>query len=641
MAGLIGIGQSALMAAYAQLQTTGHNIANANTPGYSRQEAILATAGGYYTGGGFLGSGVDLVTVQRRYDQFLTAELGSQSAAAAAAGKRAEMLGRIDRLLADTDNGLGVAYDELGSALADVVNRPFDPSARQAVLTRADALAQRLRGLDGELRQLGRETEQRIAQSAGSANLLLDGIARLNERIAQAGGSHAPNDLLDERDAMLLELNGYLKATSYTQDDGTVTVFAAGGEGLVVGNRAAKLAVEPDPIDPARQRVVLETGSTRLPLGAASLGGGAIAGLLQFRDGDLQAARTRVGQLAAGLAGAYNAQQSAGLDASGEPGQPMFALGVPEVLASSRNGGDAKIGVRVVDGTKVAASDYAIRYEDAAGGPRYTLTRLSDGQSWQHDDPSTPLRVDGLEFVFPNGSGSATGTPVAGDSFVVRSASVLAAGFTAVLGSGARLATGLAMTAELGAANTGDLTVRGFELADPADPDRYAAASLRYIGGNAFELRRGDPPASTGTTIAWNPGEPLAYGGWTIAVQGRPEVGDTIDVVAVADPSTDNRNARAMVALAESGIVGDETFSDAFAALLVDAGTRAESAQATEAVSQRLLGDARAAHASQSGVNLDEEAARLMQYQQMYQAAARVIQAAQSMFDALLGATAR
>src|SRR5690606_3140126 len=125
--------------------------------------------------------------VQRRYDQFLTAELGSQSAAAAAAGKRAEMLGRIDRLLADTDNGLGVAYDELGSALADVVNRPFDPSARQAVLTRADALAQRLRGLDGELRQLGRETEQRIAQSAGSANLLLDGIARLNERIAQAG----------------------------------------------------------------------------------------------------------------------------------------------------------------------------------------------------------------------------------------------------------------------------------------------------------------------------------------------------------------------------------------------------------------------------------------------------------------------
>src|SRR5690606_7285357 len=103
---------------------------------------------------------------------------------------------------------------------------------------------------------------------------------------------HAPNDLLDERDAMLLELNGYLKATSYTQDDGTVTVFAAGGEGLVVGNRAAKLAVEPDPIDPARQRVVLETGSTRLPLGAASLGGGAIAGLLQFRDGDLQAART-------------------------------------------------------------------------------------------------------------------------------------------------------------------------------------------------------------------------------------------------------------------------------------------------------------------------------------------------------------
>ena len=195
------------------------------------------------------------------------------------------------------------------------------------------------------------------------------------------------------------------------------------------------------------------------------------------------------------------------------------------------------------------------------------------------------------------------------------------------------------MTAETGAANAGDLTVRSFALVDPADPDRHTPATLRY-NGTGFDLTRGVPPVSAGT-IAWTPGQPIDYAGWSIAVQGTPASGDTVDIVTVADPSADNRNARAMLALAEGGIVGGETFSDAFAALLVDTGTRAESALATEAVSQRLLGDARAAHASQSGVNLDEEAARLMQYQQMYQAAARVIQAAQSMFDALLGATAR
>lgn len=638
MAGLLSVGQSALLAAYAQLQTTGHNIANANTPGYSRQEAVFATAPSHYTGGGFLGSGVDLVTVQRRYDQFLSGELSLQTAAAAAAGTRAEMLGRVDSLLADTDNGLGAVFDEFNAALADLVNRPFDPSARQAVLMRADTLAHRLSSLDGQLRQLGAEADQRVAQSTGTVNRLLDGIAQLNERIAQASASgHTPNGLLDERDAMLVELNGHLKANAHTQADGTITVFAASGEGLVVGNRAARLVSEPDPADNTRQRVVLEFGATRLPMSAGALGGGSIAGLLQFRDNDLQAARARLGQMAAGLAGAFNAQQAAGVDAQGAPGQPMFALGRPEVLAASGNGGSAAIAVKVIDGMAVAASDYSLAYD----GSVYTVTRLSDGVSWQHaglsqtvGGASVGLRVDGLEFEL------LAGGPAAGDRFTIRSATALAAGMANLLSAGSQLASGQAMSAARDANNAGDLSVAGFEIVDPHAPGLRVPVVLSY-NGSGFDVAVGTPPVAAGT-LAWTPGETVEYQGWKLSLTGTPQPGDSVAVTEISGPAHDNRNARAMLALADRTIVGGAaTFSDAFAGLLVDAGTRVAAASAAEAVAQRLLGDAQAAQAAHSGVNLDEEAARLMQYQQMYQAAARVIQAAQSMFDALLGATAR
>lgn len=549
MAGLLGVGQGALMAAYAQLQTTGHNIANANTPGYSRQEAQLATAGGRYSGGGFLGMGVDLVTVQRRYDRFLSAELSASTAAASADRARAEQLGRLDRLLADTDAGIGIAIDDLNAALADVANRPFDPSAREAVLQRADTLAQRLRETDAQILRIGVETDERIVQSVSDTNQLLDRFAALNERIAmQIGSGHAPNDLLDERDRVLLQINELLKATAHAQDDGTVNLYAAGGEGLVVGGRAAKLVAEADPLDASRQRVLLENGAMRLPLDAASFGGGSLGGLTTFRSDDLTAMRTRLGRLAEGIADAFNAQQALGVDATGAPGTDLF-----------------------------------------------------------HYD-------DGI--------------------------------FTRVLPSGARLATAYAVTAQLPATNTGDVSVTGFEV-QAADPDLRDPIELRFTTPGTVE--RFD--VATGTSLGSVPyveNAPITFHGWSITLRGTPQPGDKVTIVPVADPATDNRNVRAMIALSDRPTVAasgpgdpEATFSGAFAAMLAEIGSRTRSAQASEVASTSLLGHASAAQARHSAVNLDEEAARLLQYQQMYQAAAKVIQAAQSMFDTLLSATAR
>ncbi|MCL4185908.1 MAG: flagellar hook-associated protein FlgK, partial [Burkholderiaceae bacterium] len=488
MSALLSIGQSALLAAYAQLRTTGHNIANANTPGYTRQETVLASAGGQHTGAGFFGQGVDIVTVQRRYDGFLAAELSSSTALAAADSARAEQLGRLDNLLADTDNGIGVAIDELNAALADLVNRPGDASARQIVLARADALALRMRTVDAQLQQLGQDSSERIGYAATSASDLLGRIASLNGRIAaSAGAGQQPNDLLDERDRLLLDLNGYLKATAYTQADGTVSVFAAGGEALVVGNRAATLRAEPDPLDASRQRVVIALGATELAVSADTLGGGSIAGLLRFRDQDLQSARARLGQLAGALAEAFNRQQSLGVDASGAAGQPMFALGEPRATAASTNAGSARLVASVVDGTQLAASDYEIRYD----GAQYLITRSADGL--QRSYATLPQTIDGLQIGLDSGSG----TPAPGDRFQLRSATSIAAGFTRTLSSGAGLATGHAVSAAGAGSNTGDVAVAAFSV-DAADPNLSQPVALTFTAGGPCDGARRPPPRPPG-----------------------------------------------------------------------------------------------------------------------------------------------
>ncbi len=538
MAGLLGIGQSALMAAYAQLQTTGHNIANANTPGYSRQEAVLATANGTYTGAGFLGSGVDVVTVQRRYDRFLTAELASSTAASAADTARAAHLERLQRVLADTDNGIGAALDDLNLALADVVNRASDPTARQVVVQRAETLALRIRNADSQMRALGRDADDQIAHSAERVNELLQQFAGLNERIAALRGSgHAPNDLLDERDRVLMQLNGYLKVTAHEQDDGTVNLFAAAGEGLIVGTRAAALEVGADPVDPSKQRIVLRNGSAALPMNADSFGGGSIAGWMRFRDVDLAQTRGALSGVAQQIADTYNDRQALGVDIDGNPGSDLFDYG-------------------------------------------------------------------GLDHEFRS-----------------------------LLLSGNRLAAGYAVTAQVGAVNSGDAAIFAFDVIDGSDAALKNAVSIVFDDDNG-NYTITDSVTSTSWTGSYTAGQPIEHNGWSLSLRGTPKTGDLVQVVPNRNPGTDGRNAHAM-------ITSSERLTDGFATIIGDLGARTQSAQASVTASSGLLSNAQAGHAEHSAVNLDEEAARLLQYQQMYQAAAKVIQAAQAMFDTLLAATAR
>ena len=541
MAGsLLNIGTSALTAAQGSLATISHNIANANTPGYSRQEAVLDTAGGQFTGAGFFGRGVDVTTVRRRYDEYLARAASTAISTSEADTARADGLRALDALFANSDNGLGAATDNFFAAAGDLASRPADASARQAFISRASQLATRIDTLGRELVAQQRDADERIAAAATTANEQVDTIKRLNAQIAQSqAAGQVPNDLLDQRDRAVQSLGAQLSVSVVPEKDGTISLFTTSGAPLLVGGQAAKLQAVPDPSDGSRVALNLLVGGQAQPVDMRTLGGGAIAGAVALRDQDLAAALNEVGRFAQVVADAFNRQQAAGVDATGTPGAALFAAPAPVSIPDARNTSTASVGASIANASALQPSDYEVSWNGSA----YSVTRLSDRSVSTF--AALPATVDGLAF-------SASAAPAAGDRWVVRP-------FAAA-------ATGIATTS---------ITAQQVATADPAS----------------------------------------------------------------TAPSADNRNALAFLALAKQPLVNGATLNDAYATLVGNVGLRVQAARDAADVSGALRTEAEGRQQAVSGVNLDEEAADLLRFQQAYQASAKIIQASQSLFEALLAAT--
>lgn len=622
MAGLIGIGQSALSAAYAQLQTTGHNIANVNTPGYVRQEAILETAGGMYTGAGFIGRGVNVADVARRYDQFIAREVTTSTALATGDAARARALGRLDSLLADTDTGLGVAMDDLRSAIADLVNRPDDASTREVVIRRAASMAEQFRATATQLQQLGADTDLRIGETVSQVNGKLEAIANLNQQIAATQGTgKQPSDLLDQRDKLIDEVAGSLQVTRITQSDGSVNLYSAAGHALVLGRSASKLVTQVDPLDASKVQIAFQVSGSRIAANASALGTGELAGLMRFRDQDLASAQAKVGQLAAAIAGAHNAQQALGLDAQGTAGTALFGPVAAQAVPAAGNSGNIVLDVAIDDPSQLRATDYRLSFD----GSNYLLESLADGNVATL--AGLPATVDGLEITV------ASGAMTIGDRVTIKGASQFAAQMSLALADGRGLATGYPAAVELGNANAGSVSVDAFAQSTP-DANAAQAVAITFTSPTTFDVTGGGTGNPTG--LAYTPGGAISYNGWTLSLRGTPAAGDVVTLAPTGDASVDNRNARAMAALGDRPLVDGASFTGAFASLIADVGSRTLQGQAAAQSSGALLSNAKASFAAESGVNLDEEAARLLQYQQAYQAAARVIATANAMFDTVL-----
>ena len=661
MSGLLSLGSRAMFANQTALQTVSQNISNANTAGYSRQSAVLTTAPGQYTGAGFMGRGVDVRTIERSHNEFLTREAFTSKSAASADTTRAEQLTRLEKIFPPGNDGLGHAASQFLNSLMDVASRPTDPSARQVVLGQASQLAANFAGVGARLADLQAGIASDMQAEVAVVNQLAQQIASVNDKISKVQGSgHTPNDLLDQRDQLVSKLSEHIAVTTLPADDGTLGVFIGGGQRLVLGSSAATLTVAADNYDPQRAVLALSEGKLKRPLDENVLTGGSMSALLQFQNKDLQDARNMVGQLAAALGTRVNAQNALGLDLSNPPGAgaPLFNVAAPRVLPASSNqrnpDGSFTNGVQatIVDASQLLASSYRLSTGAAPG--TYQLTRLSDGLVRTVASGST---VDGFKIGF------SPAPPVAGESYVIEPVGAAAAGMRRVLDNPVGIAAASPVTAVAATNNAGTATVDSIYAVNGS----FSAANLPI----ALAFGGPDPanPANltytltlpSGATLngVWAAGKPIgnqpAAGinlGFELRLNGVPRTGDTLAIAATRFPNANNGNAKAFLNIQAEAFVGQRlqpdgslgagtTVNDAYAGDVSEIGARVQGANYLSGTSTRVAADAEAGRSSQAGVNLDEEASRLIQYQQAYQASAKVLQTAQTLFDELLRIAAR
>lgn len=642
MSGLISLGTRTMFAAQAQLNTTAANIANANTAGYSRQSVQLETAGGQYSGAGFFGKGVNITTVSRTHNAFLSTEVATTRATSAADQARLGYLQRLEQVFDMGEAGLGHAAGDLLNAFADVASQPSDGSARQVVLSRAEVLASRFRAAAGEIDSLQASVTQDLNTSLGAANSLAQRIADLNQQIARVKGlGHEPNDLLDQREQLIAQLSDYVQVAQIPADDGTVGLFIAGGQRLVLGNSALELVGIPDRYDNSLVRLGIREAGIDRQISEDTLAGGSIAGLLRFQNTDLQQSANQIGRMAVAIAERVNAQQHLGLTLDAGTGADLLLTGSPRTLpgtGAGGNSGTAQLGTTLTDASALTASDYELAFD----GTSYNMTRLSDRAAVGSFSPlqlGAGVLVDGLTVTLQ------TGVAQAGDSFLIQPVRLAAASMSRTASDPRDLAAASRVRAETGAGNTGTLTAASLRASADA-PELENTITLSFTGTNAsgdhtFTVA-GVVAGTVPTSVA--PGGTIAINGWEFEISGTPEVGDTFEIRSNRDGltlSTDNGNALGMLALRDEAMVAGETITDAYASTLASVGVRVQGAKASAKMSQAIATDAQASRDNLAGVNLDEEAARLIQFQQSYQAAAKVLQIAQTVFDTLLQAAGR
>ena len=653
---LMSLGIRAMNANYAALQATGHNIANANTEGYSRQSVVLETNGGQFTGAGFFGKGVNVATVQRAHSEFLTREAATSKSVAAADEARSAQLTQLEKVFPLGEAGLGYAASQMFNALVDVANKPSDTSSRQVVLARAGEFASKLATAGGQIETLQRGVTEELKASVTQANMLATRVAELNQRIASATGSgQTPNDLLDQRDQAISELSAYVQVTRIDAGDGTVSLFVGGGQKLVLAGQATPLVTVPDSYDATKLQLgVNDSGSLRM-LSQELLTGGSIAGLMRFQNEDLVAARNQLGQLAAAVAGSVNRQQALGLDGSQPPGSgaPLLAVGAPRVLPASGNSGGGNVSISVAEPTELQASDYELLADPSLPAGSYTLTRLSDGSTQTVSNGSV---VDGMRITI------GAPAPAANDRFLLQPVAMAAVSASLAMENTRGLAAASPVAATFDVDNIGTASVSALSATAVNGAAAPLTATLTFtddVGSYSWELRdasnalvrSGTGSWSAGNPIrsdAWTPATPAQRYDWALELNGVPRSGDVLTVGATPFPASDNGNARAMMALGEAGLVGQRTVggtvvpgasvTDAYANMLAEIGVRVQGAELAAQQSSAIAEQADADLQSKVGVNLDEEAARLIQFQQSYQAAAKMLQVAQSLFDTLLQA---
>jgi flagellar hook-associated protein 1 FlgK len=600
MSGLLATSLSGLTAAQRSLETVQHNISNVNTEGYSRQRVQQGTMPARYTGDGYIGQGVHVNTITRSYDQFITKQLNSSLSAFGDADRYHQLATRVDNIMADPSTGMAPSMNRFFDALNAVADDPTSIPSRQVLLSETESLAQNFNMMDSRFEEIRAQNNSDIGTMVNDINSLAKSIAELNVELTSAIGKtqglRPPNDLLDKQDALLSKLAEIVNVSVVPQKDGSSSVFIGNGQALVLGGSSAEFTTIQDEFDPKRLEIGLKTSSGITNV-TSQISGGSLIGSLRFRDEVLEPAQQKLGQVVAGLAMEFNALHNKGFDLSGTAGLDMFKFSGAEevpVIKNPLNAGNAVVTVNyqdVNDNPSAAGnldySDFKLTYVNAGGGVDYTLTRVRDNQ------------VINL-----------TATTVAGISTLSFAATQPANIDVSAL-------PGIDIEIDLTGGKT--ISVGDEFLARPT----YSAA--QKIGVNIDDPKK----IAAATNVEVDP------------VTKQPVLDGLGNPVIINGPMpSDNRNALQLAELRNKNILsgGSASIGGGYSQIVSDVGALTQAAEYSSSAQEALLNQAKESRESLAGVNLDEEAANLLKFQQAYQASAQSISIARSVFDTLIGA---
>ena len=627
MSNLFVTGTSGLQAFQRALEATSQNIANSNTEGYVRQRADFSTREPSLVGDMWIGTGVEVGRLRRVANDFLADQSRTARSASARLDLFASQSARVANLLGGASNGLTASLQRLQNAFEGVATEPGSIPARQVLLGELQATVSQFRSTDTRLREFESETNGQLASEVSDLDSLASGIAALNREVAAARATSGgvPNDLLDARDRLLDQLAEKVSVRFVAADGGAVNVFIGRGQSLVLGEVAARIGLQQDPTDGTRQRIVLRSDGSSVDITPA-LAGGKLGGLLDFRGQVLDPARNELGRLAATLADTLNAQHGEGIDLLGAAGGDLLAVGGPQALVPATNAGSVTASVALTDVPALTGSDYQLEYSGSAWSAR----RLDTGATVSVSGAGTalsPLQVDGLSVQIG-------GTAVAGDRVVLRPTREVIQDLASLLSSPAKVAAASPVAARAAGGNAGTLAIGGLEVLDATQPALRATVTLAFPTAGTVSVDGGTPEP-------WSSGQVIERNGWRLVLSGTPAAGDQVTVADNAGAVGDNRNAIRLADALRSPQLDSRTLSltEASTRLVSGVGAATQQAQRNLEVQRIAYGESVRQRQSISGVNLDEEAANLLRFQQAYQASAQVIRAANEVFRMLIDVT--
>lgn len=615
MSDMLTTGISALMAFRQALDTVGHNISNASTTGYSRERVDL-TAQPF--------GGVTVRQIGRLTDTNIFARSLQDGSSLARLDTFQTLASRVDGLMSQPETGIAQPLQQFFAAVDGVSSDPQSAAARQNLLATAQNLIQRFKDLQGQFNSTETDINNQMSQSVFDVNTLTKNIADLNNRIAlnASGSAQPPNDLLDQRDTLITQLSKNIGITTVRQDDGSVNVFTASGQALVIGASTQKLSLVGSVYDSSRLEVAV--GSPPININT-QVSGGLIGGLLDARSQLLDPTESRLGRIAAALSIAFNDQHVQGMDQNGQLGGLFFNQVSGTASAATTNAGSASVSVELSNIGQVTGDNYRLSY---------------NGSVWSLNDASTgaviPMTGSGTgidPFIAAGLSLQVSGSAAAGDSYRIEPTLNIAGQLSLAISSPAKIAAATPVRASAILGNSGSGTIAVSGINDVTNPALLSPVTIQFTSASTYSVNGSG-------SFAYTPDATISINGWNAVISGTPATGDSFQIKAGAINSADNGNAKLLGAVGSKALLdgGNSSIIAVNTALVSQTGNLAQQASLRRDAAQAIQVQTQKDRDAVSGVNLDEEAADLVRYQQAYQAAAQIISTAQTTFQALLNA---